>query len=279
MQTTHNFSVRNIHFGGNAPLFLIAGPCVIESEAHAMSMAEQLAAITTELGVPYIFKASYDKANRSSGSSFRGPQLEEGLRILDKIKERTGLPILSDVHDMSQVGPAAEVCDILQIPAFLCRQTDLLLAAGRTGRAVNVKKGQFLSPWEIGNAAEKIASTGNEKIILTERGTSFGYQNLVVDMRSFPIMRKLGYPVVFDVTHSVQLPGGEGKSSGGQPEFIEPLARAGAAVGVDGVFLEVHDNPAKALSDGTNALPLTQFKPLLQKIQRLALLSREWDAR
>jgi 2-dehydro-3-deoxyphosphooctonate aldolase (KDO 8-P synthase) len=252
---------------------------VIESEAHAMSMAEQLGAITAELGVPYIFKASYDKANRSSGLSFRGPQIEEGLRILGRIKERTGLPILSDVHDIAQVGPAAEVCDILQIPAFLCRQTDLLLAAGRTGRAVTVKKGQFLSPWEIGNAAEKIASTGNEKIILTERGASFGYQNLVVDMRSFPIMRKLGYPVVFDVTHSVQLPGGEGKSSGGQPEFIEPLARAGAAAGIDGMFLEVHENPAKALSDGTNALPLAKFKALLQKIQHLAELAREWDAR
>jgi 2-dehydro-3-deoxyphosphooctonate aldolase (KDO 8-P synthase) len=277
MQKSQSFSVGNIRFGGDAPLFLIAGPCVIESEAHATSMAEQIGAIAAEVGVPYIFKASYDKANRSSGSSFRGPQLEEGLRILANIKKRTGLPILSDVHDISQVGPAAEVCDILQIPAFLCRQTDLLLAAGRTGRAVNVKKGQFLSPWEIGNAAEKIASTGNEKIILTERGASFGYQNLVVDMRSFPIMRKLGYPVVFDVTHSVQLPGGEGKSSGGQPEFIEPLARAGAAVGIDGIFLEVHDNPAKALSDGTNALPLAQFRPLLQKIQRLALLSREWD--
>jgi len=279
MQTTHSFSVGKVRLGGNAPLFLIAGPCVIESEAHAMSMAEQLGAITAELGVPYIFKASYDKANRSSGLSFRGPQIEEGLRILGRIKERTGLPILSDVHDIAQVGPAAEVCDILQIPAFLCRQTDLLLAAGRTGRAVNVKKGQFLSPWEIGNAAEKIASTGNTKIILTERGASFGYQNLVVDIRSFPIMRKLGYPVVFDVTHSVQLPGGEGKSSGGQPEFIEPLARAGAAAGIDGMFLEVHDNPAKALSDGTNALPLAQFKPLLQKIQHLAELAREWDAR
>jgi 2-dehydro-3-deoxyphosphooctonate aldolase (KDO 8-P synthase) len=277
MQKSQSFSVGNIRFGGDAPLFLIAGPCVIESEAHATSMAEQIGAIAAEVGVPYIFKASYDKANRSSGSSFRGPQLEEGLRILANIKKRTGLPILSDVHDISQVGPAAEVCDILQIPAFLCRQTDLLLAAGRTGRAVNVKKGQFLSPGEIGNAAEKIASTGNEKIILTERGASFGYQNLVVDMRSFPIMRKLGYPVVFDVTHSVQLPGGEGKSSGGQPEFIEPLARAGAAVGIDGIFLEVHDNPATALSDGTNALPLAQFRPLLQKIQRLALLSREWD--
>ena len=279
MQTSQSFSVGNIRFGGDAPLFLIAGPCVIESEAHATSMAEQISAIAAELGVPYIFKASYDKANRSSGASFRGPQLKEGLRILGNIKKRTGLPILSDVHDMSQVGPAAEVCDILQIPAFLCRQTDLLLAAGRTGRAVNVKKGQFLSPSEIGNAAEKIASTGNEKIILTERGASFGYQNLVVDMRSFPIMRKFGYPVVFDVTHSVQLPGGEGKSSGGQPEFIEPLARAGAAVGIDGIFLEVHDNPGKALSDGANALPLAQFRPLLQKIQRLASLSREWDFR
>jgi 2-dehydro-3-deoxyphosphooctonate aldolase (KDO 8-P synthase) len=279
MQTSQSFSVGNIRFGGDAPLFLIAGPCVIESEAHATSMAEQIGAIAAELGVPYVFKASYDKANRSSGTSFRGPLLEEGLRILGNIKKRTGLPILSDVHDISQVGPAAEVCDILQIPAFLCRQTDLLVAAGRTGRAVNVKKGQFLSPSEIGNAAEKIASTGNQKIILTERGASFGYQNLVVDMRSFPIMRKFGYPVVFDVTHSVQLPGGEGKSSGGQPEFIEPLARAGAAVGIDGIFLEVHDNPAKALSDGTNALPLAQFRPLLQKIQRLASLSREWDSR
>jgi 2-dehydro-3-deoxyphosphooctonate aldolase (KDO 8-P synthase) len=201
MQTSHSFSVGNIRFGGDAPLFLIAGPCVIESEAHATSMAEQVGAVAAELGVPYIFKASYDKANRSSGASFRGPQLEEGLRILANIKKRTGLPILSDVHDISQVGPAAEVCDILQIPAFLCRQTDLLLAAGRTGRAVNVKKGQFLSPSEIGNAAEKIASTGNEKIILTERGVSFGYQNLVVDMRSFPIKRTLGYPVVFDVNH------------------------------------------------------------------------------
>src|SRR6202789_453434 len=278
MPTTHSFSVGKVRLGGHAPLFLIAGPCVIESEAHAMSMAEQLGAITAELGVPYIFKASYDKANRSSGLSFRGPQIEEGLRILGRIKERTGLPILSDVHDIAQVGPAAEVCDILQIPAFLCRQTDLLLAAGRTGRAVNVKKGQFLSPWEIGNAVEKIASTENEKIILTERGSTFGYQNLIVDMRSFPIMRKFGYPVVFDVTHSVQLPGGEGKSSGGQPEFIEPLARAGVAVGVDGIFLEVHDNPAAALSDGTNALPLDKLRALLTRLKELSNLTRVWDA-
>lgn len=279
MESPRTFSAGNIRFGGDAPLFLIAGPCVIESEAHAMRMAERLGEITSELGIPYIFKASYDKANRSSLNSFRGPLLEEGLRILAEIKKCTGLPILTDVHDISQVGPAAEVCDILQIPAFLCRQTDLLLAAGRTGRVVNVKKGQFLSPWEIGNAAEKIASTGNEKIILTERGSSFGYQNLVVDMRSFPIMRTFGYPIVFDVTHSVQLPGGAGKSSGGQPEFIEPLARAGAAVGVNGMFLEVHDNPSEALSDGANALPLEQFRPLLEKILRLSALARGWDAR
>jgi 2-dehydro-3-deoxyphosphooctonate aldolase (KDO 8-P synthase) len=277
MTPTSNFSAGKICFGGDAPIFLIAGPCVIETEAHATSMAERLGAIAAELGVPYIFKASFDKANRSSITSFRGPQLEEGLRILAAIKKSTGLPILTDVHDVSQVGPAAEVCDILQIPAFLCRQTDLLAAAGRTGRIVNVKKGQFASPWEMGNAAEKIASTGNEKIILTERGTSFGYQNLVVDMRSFPIMRKFGYPVVFDVTHSVQLPGAAGNASGGQPEFIETLARAGTAAGVDGLFLEVHDNPAKALSDGANALPLDQFRPLLQKILRLAALAREWD--
>ncbi|MGB8543082.1 MAG: 3-deoxy-8-phosphooctulonate synthase [Candidatus Acidiferrales bacterium] len=279
MTAPRSFEIGKIRFGAEAPLFLIAGPCVIESEAHAAGMAERLGAITSELGVPYIFKSSYDKANRTSLSSFRGPGLQEGLRILKKIKKETGLPILTDVHDLSEVGPAAEICDILQIPAFLCRQTDLLIAASRTGRVVNVKKGQFLSPWEIGNAAEKIASTGNEKIILTERGCSFGYQNLVVDMRSFPIMKKLGYPVVFDVTHSVQLPGGEGKSSGGQPEFIEPLARAGTAAGADGIFLEVHDNPAQALSDGSNALPLAQFRPLLEKILKISTLVRAWDAK
>src|SRR5271156_2654401 len=277
MPPASSFSIGNIRFGAHAPLFLIAGPCVIESESHATSMAERLGAIAAELGIPYIFKASYDKANRTSVSSFRGPQLEEGLRILAAIKKRTGLPILSDVHAVSQVGPAAEVCDILQIPAFLCRQTDLLAAAGRTGRVVNVKKGQFVSPWEMSNAAEKISSTGNEKIILTERGSSFGYQNLVVDMRSFPMMRKIGYPVVFDVTHSVQLPAADGKSSGGQPEFIEPLARASVAAGVDGIFVEVHDNPAKALSDGSNALPLEQFKPLVKRLMEISKLVRAWD--
>jgi 2-dehydro-3-deoxyphosphooctonate aldolase (KDO 8-P synthase) len=273
----HSFEIGKIRVGGGAPLFVIAGPCVIESESHAMMMAERLKAAAEEVEVPLVFKASYDKANRSSVESYRGPGLKEGLRILAAIKRATGLPILTDVHDVSQVGPAAEVCDVLQIPAFLSRQTDLLVAAGKSGRVVNIKKGQFLSPKEIGNAAEKVASTGNEKIILTERGSSFGYQNLVVDMRSFPIMRKFGYPIVFDVTHSVQLPGGEGKSSGGQPEFIEPLARAGAAVGIDGIFLEVHENPAKALSDGTNALPLEQFQLLMRKIVQLSALAREWE--
>ncbi len=272
-----SFEIDKIQVGGIAPLFVIAGPCVIESEAHATEMAERLRVASEELEVPLVFKASYDKANRSSLSSYRGPGLKEGLRILAKIKRSTGLPILTDVHDVSQVGPAAEVCDVLQIPAFLSRQTDLLVAAGKSGRVVNIKKGQFLSPQEIGNAAEKVASTGNQKIILTERGSSFGYQNLVVDMRSFPMMRKFGYPIVFDVTHSVQLPGGEGKSSGGQPEFIEPLARAGAAVGIEGIFLEVHDNPAKALSDGTNALPLERFQPLIRKIVQLSALAREWQ--
>jgi len=274
--TTRSFSAGGVHFEPDAPLFLIAGPCVIESEAHATMMAERIAEIANELGVPLVFKASYDKANRSSVTSYRGPGLQEGLRILAAIKKRTGLPVLTDVHEVSHVGPAAEVCDVLQIPAFLCRQTDLLVAVGKSGRVANIKKGQFLSPWDISNAAEKVASTGNEKIILTERGTSFGYKNLVVDMRSFAIMRKLGYPVVFDVTHSVQLPGGEGKSSGGQPEFIEPLARAGVAAGVDGIFLEVHDNPAKALSDGTNALPLSGLRGVLEGVSKIASLVREW---
>jgi len=278
MDAARTFSVGKIKFGAGAPLFLIAGPCVIESEGHAMMMAEKLAAVASELGVPHIFKASYDKANRSSVASYRGPGLKSGLKILAKIKKKTGLPVLTDVHQASEVEAAAEVCDILQIPAFLSRQTDLLVAAGKSGRVVNIKKGQFLSPAEMENAAEKVASTGNEKIILTERGNSFGYHNLVVDMRSFPMMRKFGYPVVFDVTHSVQLPGGEGKSSGGQPEFIEPLARAGVAAGVDGIFLEVHDNPAKALSDGSNALPLGQFHALMEKIVALGGLVRKWDA-
>jgi len=277
VNTIHEFSIGPVKLGGHAPLFLIAGPCVIESEAHATMLAERLAALASELKIPFIFKASYDKANRTSLHSYRGPGLAEGLRILGAIKKRCGVPVLTDVHDISHVAPAAEVCDILQIPAFLSRQTDLLLAAGRSGAAVNLKKGQFLSPWEMSNAVEKVASAGCQRIIVTERGASFGYQNLVVDMRSFPILKKMGYPVVLDVTHSVQLPGGEGKASGGQPEFIEPLARAGTAAGVDGLFLEVHENPAQALSDGTNALPLDQLKSLLQKVMSLASLVRTWS--
>ena len=277
MSPGREISVGSLRIGGNAPLFLIAGPCVIESEAHATMLAERLCAMAAEARVPFIFKASYDKANRTSLSSYRGPGLGDGLRVLAAIRKRFSVPVLTDVHDVSHVAAAAEVCDVLQVPAFLSRQTDLLLAVGKSGRVVNLKKGQFLSPWEMSNAVEKVASTGNEKIILTERGASFGYQNLVVDFRSFPILRKFGYPVVFDVTHSVQLPGGTGKASGGQPEFIEPLARAGVAAGVDGVFLEVHEEPARALSDGANALPLDLLPGLLKRLSQLAALAREWD--
>ena len=279
MSITREITLGSLRLGGGNPLFLIAGPCVIESEAHARMMAEKIAKIAADAGVPYIFKASYDKANRTSVKAFRGPGAKEGLRILGKIKAELKLPILSDIHDASQAEPAAEVCDVLQIPAFLARQTELLLAAGKTGRIINIKKAQFLSPWDMGNVAEKVASTGNTKIILTERGASFGYQNLVVDMRSFPVMQKTGYPVVFDVTHSVQLPGGQGHASGGQPEFIEPLARAGVAAGVDGIFLEAHDNPAAALSDGANALPLSQLPALLAKLKELGTLVQHWSAK
>lgn len=277
MTTTHEITLGSLRLGGGNPLFLIAGPCVIESEAHARRMAECVARIAGDAGVPYIFKASYDKANRSSVKAFRGPGLTEGLRILGKIKSDFRLPILTDVHEAAQAAPAAEVADILQIPAFLARQTDLLMAAGKTGRAVNIKKAQFLSPWDMGNVAEKVASSGNRNIVLTERGASFGYNNLVVDMRTFPVLQKLGYPVVYDVTHSVQLPGGPGQASGGQPEFIETLARAGVAAGVDGVFLETHDNPAEALSDGANALPLSQLAELLGRLKELAVLVRGWS--
>ncbi len=278
MTTTREIALGSLRLGANHPLFLIAGPCVIESEAHALKTAESVAKIAADANVPYIFKASYDKANRSSVKSYRGPGLKEGLRILGKIKSDLHLPILTDIHDPSQAAPAAEVCDILQIPAFLSRQTDLVEAAAKTNRIVNVKKAQFLSPWDMANVAEKIAAAGNEKIIFTERGTSFGYQNLVVDMRSFPILKKLGYPVVFDVTHSVQLPGGQGHVSGGQPEFIEPLARAGVAAGVDGIFLETHDHPATALSDGANALPLAQLPGLLGRLKELSSLVRRWNS-
>jgi 2-dehydro-3-deoxyphosphooctonate aldolase (KDO 8-P synthase) len=278
MPGTREFSIGSVRVGGAQPQILIAGPCVIESEAHATMIAERLKDIAAYAGVPLIFKASYDKANRSSFKSYRGPGMQEGLRILKNIRQRTGLPVLTDVHEVAQVGPVAEVCDVLQIPAFLCRQTDLLVAAGKSGRAVNLKKGQFIAPWEMKNAVDKVASTGSEQILLTERGSSFGYNNLVVDMRSFQIMRGFGYPVIFDVTHSVQLPGAAGQASGGQPEFIAPLARAGAAAGVDGLFLEVHENPAKALSDGTNALSLEKLSALLERVTRLAAMVREDSA-
>ena len=278
MNSTREIPLGALRLGGGNPLFLIAGPCVIESEAHARMMAERVAKIVAEVGVPYIFKASYDKANRSSIKGFRGPGMKEGLRILGRIKSELNVPVLTDVHDAGQAEAAAEVADILQIPAFLARQTDLLIAAAKTGRIVNVKKAQFLSPWDMGNVAEKAASTGNDKIILTERGASFGYNNLVVDMRTFPALKKFGYPVVYDVTHSVQLPGGQGHASGGQPEFIEPLARAGVAAGVDGIFLETHDHPEAALSDGANALPLAQLAPLLERLKELAAMVRRWES-
>jgi 2-dehydro-3-deoxyphosphooctonate aldolase (KDO 8-P synthase) len=264
--------------GAGEPLVLIAGPCVIESERHAMKMAERLTKIAAKAKVPLVFKASYDKANRSSVSSFRGPGLAGGLEILRKIKARFRVPVLTDIHEPDQARAAAEVCDVLQVPAFLSRQTDLLTAAGKTGRVVNLKKGQFLSPWEMANAVAKVKSTGNNKVIITERGVSFGYNNLVVDIRSFPILAKTGCPVIFDVTHSVQLPGGQGHASGGQPEFIEPLARAGTAVGVDGIFLEVHERPERALSDGSNALRLDRLPELLAKLTPIAKLVRSWGA-
>ena len=251
-----------VTFSNSAPLALIAGPCVIESEAHVMMLSD---AIRAAAG-PYVFKASFDKANRSSVSSYRGPGLKEGIRILSKVREY-GLPVLTDIHEPAQAEKIAEAADILQIPAFLCRQTDLLVEAGKTGRAVNIKKGQFVSPSDIARAAEKVASTGNNRIILTERGSSFGYNNLVVDMRGLAIMAATGYPVVFDATHSVQLPGAAGDSSGGQPQFIEPLSRAAAAVGIAGVFVEVHQEPARALSDGANALKLELFPKFWERLK------------
>jgi 2-dehydro-3-deoxyphosphooctonate aldolase (KDO 8-P synthase) len=250
--------------GDGAPLALIAGPCVIESEDHVQFLARRI----LEIAGPYVFKASFDKANRSSLSSYRGPGLDEGIRILSGVRS-LGIPVLTDIHEPSQAERAAEGADILQIPAFLCRQTDLLIAAGRTGRVVNIKKGQFVAPQDMRHAAEKVVSTGNDKVILTERGSSFGYSNLVVDMRGLTIMRKFGFPVVFDATHSVQLPGAAGSSSGGQPEFIPPLARAAVGAGVDGLFVEVHDHPERALSDGANALRLDRLGPLLEPLRAI----------
>jgi 2-dehydro-3-deoxyphosphooctonate aldolase (KDO 8-P synthase) len=273
----HTVRVGKLTIGQGRPLFLIAGPCVIESERHAMKMAERLAAAARSLGVPYIFKASYDKANRTSKGSYRGPGLERGLAILARIKRQLDVPVLTDVHEVSHVAPVAAVCDIIQIPAFLCRQTDLLVAAGRSGAVVNIKKGQFLSPWEMRHVIDKVATGGSLRMLITERGSSFGYNNLVVDMRGIAVMREWGFPVILDVTHSLQLPGGEGTRSGGQPEYIEPLARAGVAAGADGIFMEVHDNPSRALSDGATALPLKRFKPLVERLRDLGKFVRKLD--
>ncbi len=265
---THPFQVGEVRIGGGE-LFLIAGPCVIESEAHALKMAEAIADICRQRKLPYIFKASYDKANRTSIRSFRGPGVGEGLRILRKVRETVKVPVLTDVHEAADVPRVAEAVDVLQIPAFLCRQTDLLIAAGKSGCAVNIKKGQFVSPWDMRHAVEKVHEAGGERVFLTERGASFGYNNLIVDMRSLAIMRKFA-PVVFDATHSVQLPSaaidGDAAQSGGQPEFIPLLARAAVAAGVDGVFVEVHDNPAQAKSDGANALDLKLLPEVLDQL-------------
>jgi len=260
------YLIRDFAIDLSRDLFLIAGPCVIESRDHAFFMANELKKICNAYRVPFVFKASYDKANRSSIKSFRGVGMKDGLKVLADIRAKDQIPILSDVHEPAQCKAAGEVLDVLQIPAFLSRQTDLIVAAAETGKIVNVKKGQFLAPWEMKNVVEKMREAGNERLLLTERGASFGYNNLVVDFRSFPIMQSFGCPVVFDVTHSLQIPGGQGQSSGGQPEYIPHLARAGVAAGVDGLFMEVHDNPAKALSDGPNALNLSLLPALLEQL-------------
>jgi 2-dehydro-3-deoxyphosphooctonate aldolase (KDO 8-P synthase) len=272
MTGTRAVRIGGVTVGGGAPLALIGGPCAIENEKHALMLAERLKRAAEAARVPFIYKSSYDKANRSSIHSYRGPGLKEGLRILGRVKEATGLPVLSDVHDVSEVGPAAEVLDVLQVPAFLCRQTDLLVACAKSGRPVNVKKGQFLAPRDMANVVEKIRSAGSEAILLTERGTTFGYNNLVVDFRGLPIMRALGYPVVFDATHSVQLPGGAGDRSGGERQYVQALARAAVAVGVDALFLEIHEDPdrtlpdGRPLSDGSNMLRLDDLPRLLDEI-------------
>ena len=264
--------IGGFRIGGGQPLALIGGPCAIESEKHALLTAERIAAIAAERRVPFIYKSSYDKANRSSITGYRGPGLAEGLRILKKVRDTVGVPVLSDVHQVSEVGPAAEILDILQIPAFLCRQTDLILAAARTGKPVNVKKGQFLAPGDMKNVVDKILSVGNRAILLTERGTSFGYQNLVVDMRGLPDMRALGFPVVFDATHSVQLPGGAGDRSGGERKYVPALARAAVAVGIDALFMEMHEDPdrtlpdGRPLSDGPNMLRIDDLPRLLDEL-------------
>jgi len=265
----HPVAADSVTFGDSQHLVLIGGPCVIESEEHAMGMAEKISQITKALNVAYVFKASFDKANRSSIKSYRGPGMEKGLKILGRIKKEFKVPLLTDIHEETQAQPVAEVVDILQIPAFLCRQTDLLIAAAKTGKVVNVKKGQFLSPWDVKNIVTKLQEAGTQKILLTERGSSFGYNNLVNDFRSIPIMRSFGYPVIFDATHSVQLPGGKGEASGGMAEFIPVVARCGVVAGADAVFMEIHDNPERALSDGPNNLHLNKLKDLLENLVAL----------
>jgi 2-dehydro-3-deoxyphosphooctonate aldolase (KDO 8-P synthase) len=267
--STKLVKIGNIEIGAGRPLAVIAGPCVIESRESALKHASLLKEAADRVGVPYIFKSSYDKANRSSVDSYRGPGLDKGLEILAEVKKKTRVPILTDVHEREQVASVRDVADVLQIPAFLCRQTDFVVAVAQSGRVVNVKKGQFLAPWDIGNIVDKILSANNDQILLTERGASFGYNNLVSDMRSLVVMRELGYPVVFDATHSLQLPGGLGKASGGERKYIGPLARAGVAVGVDALFMEVHENPDQALSDGPNSLPLREFEGVLQIVKEI----------
>jgi len=268
-----------IRIGGGHPFALIAGPCVIESEMHAQRLAEQLVDTVRRASVPFVFKASYDKANRTSGTSFRGPGLKEGLRILAAIKRALDVPILTDIHEPSQAAPAAEVADILQIPAFLCRQTDLITAAAKTGRIVNIKKGQFLAPGDIRHAADKVLETGNRQVLITERGTSFGYNNLVVDMRALPMIRQQGFPIVFDVTHSLQLPGAGDGVTAGLAQYIEPLAAAGVAAGIDGLFVEVHDDPSHAKSDAQNALRLDRLPALLDRLTAIDAITKRAEAR
>lgn len=258
-----------ITVGTDQPLLLIGGPCALESEELARTVAEKMAGICSKLGISYVFKASFDKANRTSLSSYRGPGLEDGLKTLGKIRAELNVPVISDIHDTSQVDAAAEVLDIIQIPAFLCRQTDLLVAAAKSGKPINVKKGQFVSPWDMKNAVDKLTGAGGTKTMLVERGACFGYNNLVVDMRSLPVMRSLGCPVIFDATHSVQLPGGAGGASSGQREFIEPLTKAAVAAGIDGLFMEIHPDPDKALCDGPNSIPLDEVEALLTRIVRI----------
>ena len=266
--------IGGFEIGGGRPLALIAGPCVIESADSALRHAASIKSVADRVGMPLVFKSSYDKANRTSLSSFRGPGIEEGLRILAKVRQEIGVPVLTDVHEKEQIALVKDAADVLQIPAFLCRQTDFVVAVARSGKVVNVKKGQFLAPWDVGNIVDKIVSTGNEQVMVTERGASFGYNNLVSDMRSLVVLGELGYPVVFDATHSLQLPGGLGKASGGERRYIAALARAAVAVGVDALFMEVHEDPDRALSDGPNSLPLGEIEELLKRVKEIDQLAK-----